>query len=41
MPGQPCIAMPNGMQSGYYLTEETADHAVDTSMAAAAKETPP
>lgn len=32
MPGQPCIAMPNGMQSGYYLTEETADHAVDTSI---------
>lgn len=34
IPGQPCIAMPNGMQSGYYLTEETADHAVDTSIAA-------
>jgi hypothetical protein len=31
-PGQPCIAMPNGMKSGYYLTEETADHAVDCSM---------
>ena len=31
-PGQPCIAMPNGMKSGYYLTEETADHAIDTAM---------
>jgi hypothetical protein len=30
--GQPCIAMPNGMNSGYYLTEETADHAIDTAM---------
>jgi hypothetical protein len=32
MPGQPCIAMPNGMSSGYYLTEETADFAVDSSI---------
>ena len=32
LPGVPCIAMPNGMKSGYYLTEETADHAIDTSM---------
>ncbi len=32
-PGQPCLAMPNGMSSGYYLTEENADFAVDASMA--------
>lgn len=32
MPGQPCIAMPNGMKSGYYLTEETADFAIDAAM---------
>lgn len=32
-PGQPVIAMPNGMKSGYYLNEETADFAVDTAMA--------
>ena len=40
LPGQPCIAMPNGMQSGYYLTEETADHAVDTSITAQQKTSP-
>ena len=34
-PGQPVIAMPNGMRSGYYLNEETADHAIDTSIRAA------
>lgn len=34
MPGQPCVAMPNGMQSGYYLTEETADFAIDAAIAA-------
>ena len=32
-PGVPCIAMPNGMQSGYYLTGENADFAVDAAMA--------
>lgn len=30
--GQPCIAMPNGMSSGYYLTEETADFAIDAAL---------
>lgn len=33
-PGQPVIAMPNGMNSGYYLNEETADFAVDASISA-------
>lgn len=31
--GQPCVAMPNGAHSGYYLTAENADFAVDASMA--------
>lgn len=33
-PGQPVIAMPNGMRSGYYLNEETADFAVDAAIRA-------
>lgn len=33
IPGQPCLALPNGMNSGYYLTGPEAVFAVDTSMA--------
>lgn len=32
-PGQPCVALPNGMDSGYYLTGPEAVFAVDASMA--------
>lgn len=28
-PGVPVIAIPNGMKSGYYVNEETADYAID------------
>lgn len=35
--GQPVIAMPNGMSSGYYLNEETADFAIDAAMQAQAQ----
>jgi hypothetical protein len=31
-PGKPVIAIPNGMKSGYYVNEETADFAVDAAM---------
>jgi hypothetical protein len=31
-PGIPVIALPNGMKSGYYLNEETADFAIDKAM---------
>ena len=33
--GQPCVALPNGMNSGYYLTGPEAIYAVDMSMAEA------
>lgn len=35
--GQPCVALPNGMNSGYYLTGPEAIYAVDMSMAEAAQ----
>ena len=35
--GQPVVAMPNGMSSGYYLNEETADFAIDAAMQAQAQ----
>ena len=35
--GQPVVAMPNGMSSGYYLNEETADFAIDAAMQAQQK----
>jgi hypothetical protein len=35
--GQPVIALPNGMKSGYYLNEETADFAADKSIEQAAQ----
>ena len=38
--GQPVIAMPNGISSGYYLNEETADFAVDAAMAQAVQSPP-
>lgn len=31
-PGQPSIALPSGFKHGYYLTEETADYAIDESI---------
>lgn len=31
-PGQPSIALPSGLKHGYYLTEETADYAIDQSI---------
>lgn len=40
--GQPSIALPSGLNHGYYLTEETADYAIDESIKerAASKTTP-
>lgn len=35
-PGVPVIAVPNGMRSGYYLNEETADFAIDAALGGAA-----
>lgn len=35
--GQPCVALPKGMNSGYYLTGPEAIYAVDMSMAEAAQ----
>jgi alkylhydroperoxidase family enzyme len=34
-PGVPVIAMPNGMRSGYYLNDDTADFAIDAARKAA------
>lgn len=34
--GQPSIALPSGLNHGYYLTEETADYAIDESVKQAA-----
>lgn len=34
-PGIPVVAMPNGMRSGYYLNEDTADYAIDAAIAKA------
>lgn len=34
-PGVPVVAMPNGMRSGYYLNEDTADYAIDAAIAKA------
>ena len=31
-PGQPVIAVPNGMKSGYYLNAQNADFAIDTAI---------
>ena len=30
--GMPCVAMPNGMSSGYYLNAEHADFAIDAAL---------